>query len=206
MNLRELLEHIVRSPALHGRFLNTLSYLENCGARLLAGCQHPTMVREEMLKHAAEEFRHAYYLKFLMRRVSKDPLNTYHRPQLIGGYAALHLLPRLNIAVSRQLIDAGHTGANLRAAAYALVSYAIEVRAKQLYPAYQKVLKVHCPKVSVRSIIVEEEHHLAEMEKEVDELPQGWSLAEKACQIENELTRTWIRAVAGECKAALQLS
>ena len=206
MKLTELLTHIVDNSELHGRFLNTLSYLENCGARLLAGCQHPTLVREEMLKHAAEEFRHAYYLKFLMRRVATNPLDSYHRSHLLGGYPALHLLPRLNLAVSRQLVQLGYQGATLKGVAYVLVSYAIEVRAKQLYPTYQKTLRVRCPKVSIRSIIVEEEHHLAEMEKEVDALPNGWDLAEQICAIEQELTRAWLRAVASECKAALQLT
>lgn len=51
----EMLQTIVADPFLHAQWLNTLSYLENCGARLMAGCEHPTLVRK-MFKHAAEEF------------------------------------------------------------------------------------------------------------------------------------------------------
>ena len=56
--LSQLLDAIIPSPDLHAAWLNTLSYLENSGARLIAACEHPTGVKEEMLKHAAEEFRH----------------------------------------------------------------------------------------------------------------------------------------------------
>ena len=58
--LKELIGSIVKSSSLHGLWINTLSYLENCGARMIAACEHPTLVKEEMLKHAAEEFRHAH--------------------------------------------------------------------------------------------------------------------------------------------------
>ena len=53
----------------HAKWLNTLSFLENCGARKIAACEHPTLVKEEMLKHAAEEFRHAHHLK---RQIDKS--------------------------------------------------------------------------------------------------------------------------------------
>lgn len=58
LSLNEPLKHalmtIVASTKLHSKWLNTLSYMENCGARKLAACEHPLLVKEEMLKHAAE--------------------------------------------------------------------------------------------------------------------------------------------------------
>ena len=58
-----LLRLVIAHPDLHAKWLNTLSFLENCGARKIAMCEHKTLVKEEMLKHAAEEFRHAHDLK-----------------------------------------------------------------------------------------------------------------------------------------------
>lgn len=68
--IRQLLNTIIASDELHAKWLNTLSFLENCGARKIAACEHPTLVKEEMLKHAAEEFRHALHLKRQIGRIS----------------------------------------------------------------------------------------------------------------------------------------
>lgn len=79
----ELIAQIVKNPFLHGLWINTLSYLENCGARMIAACEHPTRVKEEMLKHAAEEFRHAFYLKKQLARIGKS-YEDYRRAHLLG--------------------------------------------------------------------------------------------------------------------------
>lgn len=174
--MKELLYKIVSSPSLHAKWLNTLSYLENCGARKIAACEHPTLVKEEMLKHAAEEFRHAHHLKRQIVKVS-SPLDTYS--DILGGMAARHYITALNVKISRENKNA----------AYFLVTYAIELRALELYTAYGAVLKECQSKVTVRSILLEEMHHLEEMRQEVDQLPSG--LIEKALAIEEELYKKW---------------
>src|SRR3984957_20867942 len=92
----QLLALIVACDALHARWINTLSYLENCGARMIAACEHPTLVKEEMLKHAAEEFRHAFYLKKQLARVGESYEN-YQRSHLLGAWSGYHYLNKLNI-------------------------------------------------------------------------------------------------------------
>src|SRR5271170_3629580 len=81
-----LLTAIVASDELHAKWLNTLSFLENCGARKISACEHPTLVKEEMLKHAAEEFRHAHHLK---KQIAKIPggitIEDYTLSSLLGG-------------------------------------------------------------------------------------------------------------------------
>ena len=183
----EMLQTIVADPFLHAQWLNTLSYLENCGARLMAGCEHPTLVREEMLKHAAEEFRHAYFLKSQIAKVWPEGINTYAVGSLLGGYHSLHYLTKLNVGVSRLLKAKGYHNGALRAAAYTLVSYAIEVRAEELYPAYQQALLEARSRVSVRNIIIEEAEHLEEMQAAIQQLPNGSMLAQTACDIEKAL-------------------
>jgi bacterioferritin (cytochrome b1) len=90
--IRQLLTIILSSAELHAKWLNTLSYLENCGARKIAACEHPTLVKEEMLKHAAEEFRHAHYLKCQIERISVEGIENYSLDLMLGGIVTLHYL------------------------------------------------------------------------------------------------------------------
>ena len=61
---------IVMHPTLHARLLNTLSMMENAGAKKIKNCEHPVLVNEIILKHSAEEARHAYYLKKQIQKIS----------------------------------------------------------------------------------------------------------------------------------------
>lgn len=137
-SLRRLLDFIVSSDKLHAKWLNTVSYLENCGARKIAACEHPTLVKEEVLKHASEEFRHAHYLKSQIDRVSTHSIPNYSLPNLIGGTASLHYLTALDLQTSRYLSSLQLSKSSIREAAYLLVTYAIEVRAEEFYPIYGK--------------------------------------------------------------------
>jgi hypothetical protein len=194
-----MLSHIVASDPLHARWLNTVSYLENCGARKIAACEHPTLVKEEMLKHASEEFRHAHYLKSQIERVSSTPIPDYSLPNLIGGTASMHYLTALDLKTSRYLSQTiGLSKSALRAVAYLLVTYAIEVRAEEFYPVYDQVLRQHGSKVAVKSILLEEKEHLAEMREGLNQLPSGFIYAEKICAMESELYDKWLGAVSRE--------
>ena len=193
--IKKLLTRVVASHDTHAKWLNTLSYMENEGAKLMAACEHPTLVPEQMLKHAAEEFRHAYYLKSQISKVWPAGISDYSVSTLLGGYQSYHYMRRLNARVSRMIKQLGYTGLALKGAAYALVSYAIEVRAHVLYPAYQDLLLAEKSRVSVRSIILEEAEHLEEMTAAIEELADGKILAQKACQIEDELWQSLQRVL-----------
>ena len=84
-------------------------------------------------------------------------------------------------------------------AAYLFVTYAIELRADELYPIYQKILTETKSKVQVKSIIVEEEGHLEEM---IAQLKSTWPDWEKhaavAVQIESELFQDWVSSLVPE--------
>lgn len=190
--LRQILEKITVDPLLHARWLNTLSCLENCGARKIARCQHPTLVRREMLKHAAEEFRHAYHLK---HQISKLGIicETYSTNDILGGFATLQYLDRLEIAVCRFLKNDFQLAAwDLKEWAYWLVTYAIEVRAKSLYPLYQNMLNKAACNISVRFIIAEEEQHLADIGAQIDKLEFGDALKAQACACESRLFEVFL--------------
>jgi bacterioferritin (cytochrome b1) len=72
MELYSLLEKIVQQNETHAKWLNTLSFMENAGARKISACEHPTNVSLIQLKHAAEEHRHAYYLKKQILKIDPE--------------------------------------------------------------------------------------------------------------------------------------
>jgi hypothetical protein len=187
-----LLEKIIQSPPLHAKWLNTLSYLENCGARKIARCQHPTKVKEEVLKHAAEEFRHALFLK---EQISKTAhfLPDYRIEMLLGGKAALHYIHALDISICRRLLyEYEIQPLRLKEYAYLLVTYAIELRAFELYPLYEDLLRKYRVPIYVKCVILEEQEHLEEMKRELSFFPNYTTLMDMARNVEHNLYRSWV--------------
>jgi bacterioferritin (cytochrome b1) len=201
--IEQLLTTIVASNELHAKWLNTLSFLENCGARKIAACEHPTLVKEEMLKHAAEEFRHAYHLKRQIERVCPNPMDTYSLSLMLGGTATLHYLTALDLKTSRYLKELGYSEHSIKEAAYLLVTYAIELRAEELYPIYDGVLRKAGSRVAVKSILLEEKEHLDEMKEGLKQLSSGFIHAEHVCAIESGLCNKWLDAVESDCHGGL---
>jgi hypothetical protein len=82
---------------------------------------------------------------------------------------------------------------DLRYVSYLLVTYAIEVRAGELYPIYQQKLTEKGSKVNVKSIITEEEGHLEEMEKQLEDFSSDWRKhAKNLIEIESKLFEEWL--------------
>jgi hypothetical protein len=93
----------------------------------------------------------------------------------------------------------GLKGKELRFAAYLLVTYAIEVRADELYPVYQDELDKVCSKVNVKSIILEEEGHLEEMINQLKTFSPDWQFhADKAVEMESQLFAQWVEQLNSE--------
>jgi hypothetical protein len=193
--IKALLEMIVCSNSLHSKWLNTLSYLENCGARKIAFCEHPTLVKEEMLKHAAEEFRHAHYLKRQIQKVSSEEMEDYSLSNMLGRISSLNYLNELDVQTSRYLSHKGFIKEEIKEKAYLLVTYAIESRASELYPIYDEILRKNRSPVTVKSILLEEKEHLKEMEEGLQQLKHGWEYAKDICQIEGKLCQKWLQAI-----------
>jgi hypothetical protein len=193
---RELLPAIIQYPECHSRWINTVSYLENCGAKMLAACEHPTMVEEEMLKHAAEEFRHAYYLKRQIGRITSKRLSDFRPDFLSGGYAARNYLHRLNVKACRHLQESGQS-------AYLYITYAIEMRAKEVYAIYQELLRSEKSAVSVSSILMEEAEHLEEITLALAALPDWIEHAKIICGIESRLCQGWLKQLENEHRIAV---
>lgn len=194
--LNDLLTTIMGDSLLHAKWLNTLSFLENCGARKIAACEHPTLVREEMLKHAAEEFRHAHYLKKQQARLGITGLYDYSLANILGGFSTLHYINMLDVKTRQYLIECGLDSKELAEGNYLLVTYAIEKRAEQLYPLYHERLKEYGSKITVKSIVMEEHEHLEEMTQQLHLFAEGPKHMENVCAIESRLYSKWLAAVA----------
>ena len=200
MQLSTILPTIIANNELHARWLNTLSLMENTGARKISASEDPVTVTYIILKHAAEEHRHAFYLKKQIEKSGEGLCPTYADQYLVAPACSKYYLNMLDVEVSRYLKkELQLTGRELRFAAYLLVTYAIEVRADELYPIYQEALDQAGSKVNVKSIILEEEGHLEEMIAQLHKFSPDWQLhADKAVEIETRLFGDWVVALGNE--------
>ncbi len=195
--LETVTDRIVQNNELHTRWLNSLSMMENTGARKISHYEDPVHSDITVLKHAAEEARHAYYLKKLIGRLNEDACPDYTFPHLLAPIETHHYLNRLDVEASRYLKNKlGLSGRALMHGAYLLVTYSIEVRADMLYGIYQDALTRYNSRVNVKSIIAEEEGHLAEMQRMLVSFRPDWQeLAADVIAIEDALFTTWASAV-----------
>lgn len=202
-SLKELVAELVANDVLHAKWLNSLSLMENCGARKIAAFQHPVHTDIVVLKHAAEEFRHAFFLKKLIAKLDGQLCPNYSDEYLVAPTETRQYLNRLDVAVCRMLMqELGYSFEKAKEGAYLLVTYAIEVRADELYGTYQDALTNHQSKVNVKSIIAEEEGHLQEMTDMLQGYDERWQqLAAKAVVLETGFYNAWIDSVNSWVKA-----
>jgi len=204
MELSNILPTIIADNELHARWLNTLSLMENTGARKISASEDPVTVTYIILKHAAEEHRHAFYLKKQIEKTGEGLCPTYSGEYLLAPSYSKYYLNQLDVDVCRYLKkELGLTGRALRFAAYLLVTYAIEVRADELYPVYQDALDAVGSKINVKSIILEEEGHLEEMINQLKTFSPDWQYhAQKAVDIETGLFNDWVLELGNSLETA----
>lgn len=159
LRLERLLATIVEDGALHARFLNTLSRLEYVGVRKMLKARRADQLDLDGLQHILEEAVHATRLKKLARSVAPAGVcvETFGAEHTLCGDAAEAYFQAVDAAVL-EIVGGKHPEA-----CYALTSTAIEVRARCLYPAYQAALEEGGSRVSVASILTDEEQHLQQM-------------------------------------------
>jgi hypothetical protein len=78
--------------------------MENTGARKISASEHKRKVSYIVLKHAAEEARHAFYLKKQIQKVAQiDDYATYDDEFLIAPFASYAYLNLLDLQVCKYL-------------------------------------------------------------------------------------------------------
>ncbi len=174
--------------------------MENTGARKISASEDSETVTYIILKHAAEEHRHAFYLKKQIEKVKGGNCPTYSNDYLIAPKSSKYYLNQLDVDVCRYLIrELGLSGKELRCSAYLLTTYAIVIRTDEPYPIYQDGLDKASSKVNVKSIILEEEGHLEEMINQLKNFSSDWQFhADKAVEMESLLFTQWIKQLNNE--------
>ncbi len=195
--LRRVLDLVCADTRLHATWLNTLSYMEHVGATKIARTQSGPLANYMSLKHAAEEARHGFFLKHMARKLWPEGLPTYETGYLLAPIQSHQYLYRLDLKASRLGRKHNIMGRELHNLVYLLVTYAIELRADELYPVYQEHLDRQPElRLSVQGIINEEEGHLAEMEAELANYPEELQkLTKPVCDLENQLYVEWLTEV-----------
>ena len=162
--MEHLLRVVVSDARLHCRWLATLSYLELCGARKIAAFLPKIVSSSDLLQHAAEEFRHAYFFqKQILKICDRDESFS---SILLCQKRGNRYLQILDLNVARWLMEERYQGSFAKAC-YLLTTYAIEKRAQVLYRLYEQILRECGSPISLRSILREEEHHLRSIEKQM---------------------------------------
>jgi hypothetical protein len=171
--MRDFLTALVHEPAQHARFLNMLSMLEHLGSRKIMVSQMNRILTEDILKHLAEEARHAYFFKRQAERVAKKPLDGFNDDNTMCRIPAAMYFGRMDAGISKAvqpsplipLPEGRGKGAERQGEGdpYYWVSLIIELRACWLYAIYHEVLQTEKISISLKSLLAEEDMHLAEM-------------------------------------------
>jgi hypothetical protein len=149
--VQQFLQRLVQDAPAHSRFLNMLSLLEHMGSRKIMLSQMNRAMDEDVLKHLAEEARHAFFFKHQAERVAGKELNGYENENTTALAAARMYFGRLDAYTTQQVG---------KDAAYAWVTRLVELRACWLYRIYQEILEKARASLSLKSLLAEEDLHL----------------------------------------------
>lgn len=162
--VRRRLAWWVDRPTEHARFLNTLSLMEHIGSRKIMVSQASGPLGRDVLKHLAEETRHAFFFKRAAETLARRPLE-YGNEETIRPAAARMYFGRLDAAIAAALGSDTHVEVP-----YLYVSLIVELRAIWTYRLYQSVLEERAGGLSLKSVLAEEELHLEQMQARLDQL------------------------------------
>ncbi|MEC4589434.1 MULTISPECIES: hypothetical protein [Nitrospirillum] len=200
--VRAFLADVLRTPASHARFMNELSLMEHMGSNKIMATQHGAGMDLPTLKHLAEEARHAFFFKRHAEGVARRPLD-YVQADLLSPAAGRLYFQKLDIAVEQALAGEPPRSKVL----YLHMSLIVEFRAVWFYHLYETALRGAGSKISLKSLLAEEQGHLSDMATRLGALG-AWEPARLAamCRAETALFGTLLgrleRAVAAPTAVA----
>jgi len=151
------LANLIDYPEMHARFLNTLSLLEYIGARKIMKSQHESYINATVLAHMSEELRHAQTLKRLASKVGGFTVQSYDERALLAGREAREYFQVID-SKAQEVLQGQNQWAN-----YLLTTLVVEERAGEFYSLYDYLLKPLGLDGPLKTIVREEEEHLAEV-------------------------------------------
>ncbi len=160
---RAFLRGLIATPERHARFLNMLSMMEHIGSRKIMLSQMGGPLGKEVLKHLAEETRHAFFFKNQAERIGGAAME-YESADMMCRQSAIMYFGRLDSGIACVL------SGERPDLPYLWVSLVIELRANWVYGIYQEELSRAERMFSLKSVIAEEKAHLADMYTGIAEL------------------------------------
>lgn len=155
--VRRRLAWWVEHPKQHALFLNTLSMMEHIGSRKIMVSQTEGPLGREILKHLAEETRHAFFFKKAAETLARRTLE-YDDSETLCPASARMYFGRLDAGIAQSL------GPDVDVEVpYLYVSLTVELRAIWTYRLYQEALSARPGGLSLKSVLAEEELHLSQM-------------------------------------------
>ena len=186
--VRELLTALCRRHDLHARFLNTLCWMEHLGSAKILLSQRGTGLPEDVLRHLAEEARHAQFFRRAAERIAARELLCVDEDALAAS-AARAYMGRLDAGISREL---GYDGG----LCYRYVTLVVELRAEWLYRLYEEVLRAEASPLTLASVLSEEEAHLREVSDALRESDPEHAPRRRVFEaLESSLFERWLRAM-----------
>ncbi|TWB56070.1 hypothetical protein [Nitrospirillum viridazoti] len=181
--VQAFLADVLRTPVSHARFMNELSLMEHMGSNKIMATQHGAGMDLPTLKHLAEEARHAFFFKRHAEGVARRPLD-YVQADLLSPAAGRLYFQKLDIAVEQALAGEPPRSKVL----YLHMSLIVEFRAVWFYHLYEAALRQAGSKISLKSLLAEEQSHLSDMAERLGALG-AWDPARLArmCQAETAL-------------------
>jgi hypothetical protein len=189
----------VERPGEHARFLNTLALMEHIGSRKIMVSQSRGPLSRDILKHLAEETRHAYFFKRAAENLARRRL-AFDDTDTVCPASARMYLGRIDASIDDALGPATHIEVP-----YLYVSLIIELRAIWFYRLYQAVLSEQGANLSLKSVLAEEEVHLEQMTHRLRDLSAApETRVPSFARTEDRLFRHFWSVVEGACAALPQ--
>ena len=159
--LRFVLEGITSCRGLHGRWLNTLSFLEYIGTRKILKSLPARILEETLLSHVTEEAFHSLFFKKLARKVTLHNCS-FKKEELLApkeceGYFQ-------NLDRKAESLSNGDKILN-----YLYTTWIVETRAVKVYSLYNEILTEKQFSFTLNSILKDEEKHLNQVKNLIQE-------------------------------------
>ncbi len=123
------------------------------------------ILTQDILKHLAEETRHAFFFKREAEKLLGSGIEGYPPAYTMGAASGRFYFGRLDAILTRDIAPDAH-----RETGYLWMSLIVELRAIWVYRMYQEVLASANLPLSLKSVIAEEDKHLVDMIARLDEI------------------------------------
>ena len=162
MELQHILEKIISCQKLHGRWLNTLSFLEYIGTRKILKSLPADILDETLLSHIAEEAFHSLFFKKLARKLTANNYS-FKEEEMLTPKECESYFQQLD--QKAELISNGKPELN-----YLYTTWIVETRAVNVYSLYNKILKEKQFSFTLNPILKDEEKHLMQVKHFIQQM------------------------------------